>query len=69
MQNRIDLQSSEIGAFVTGALDVLFAFSLALECKGLLTRAEIVDALTQVQHHRSARTRLDQADGRRLVDA
>jgi hypothetical protein len=50
MQNRIDLQSSEIGAFVTGALDVLFAFSLALECKGLLTRAEIVDALTQVQH-------------------
>jgi hypothetical protein len=39
----------EIGHFVVGCLDVLFAFSLALEKKGLLDRAEIVDALTQVK--------------------
>jgi hypothetical protein len=39
----------EIGHFVLGCLDVVFAFSLALEKKGLLDRAEIVDALTQVK--------------------
>jgi hypothetical protein len=39
----------EIGYFVVGCLDVLFAFSLALEKKGLLDRSEIVDALTQVR--------------------
>jgi hypothetical protein len=39
----------EIGYFVLGCLDVVFAFSLALEKKGLLDRSEIVDALTQVR--------------------
>lgn len=39
----------DAGHFLLGALDVVFAFSLALEKKGLLDRSEIVDALTKVQ--------------------
>jgi hypothetical protein len=38
----------DLGAFASGMLDVLFAFSLALERKGLLDRAEIVEILRQV---------------------
>jgi hypothetical protein len=37
------------GHFLLGCLDVVFAFSLALEKKGLLDRSEIVDTLTQVR--------------------
>lgn len=36
------------GEFLTGALDVVFAFAVALERKGLLSRAEIADTLRQV---------------------
>jgi hypothetical protein len=40
--------------FVLGALDVVFAFSLALERRGLLSRAEIVTALEQVEQQQLA---------------
>jgi hypothetical protein len=44
--------------FVLGALDVVFAFSLALERRGLLSRGEIVEALAQVEQQQ-----LDQEGG------
>jgi hypothetical protein len=47
--NRLAIPPDDIGAFLTGMLDVVFAFSLALERKGLLSRGEIVDTLTQVK--------------------
>jgi hypothetical protein len=47
--NRRTIAAAELGAFAGGMLDVLFAFTLALERKGLLDRAEIVDTLTQVK--------------------
>jgi hypothetical protein len=43
------MSSDELGAVVGGMLDVIFAFSLALERKGLLDRREIVDTLTAVK--------------------
>jgi hypothetical protein len=39
----------ETRSYLLGALDVLFAFSLALEKRGLLWRAEIVEMLDQVE--------------------
>jgi hypothetical protein len=47
--NRTTIAAVDLGAFAGGMLDVLFAFSLALERKGLLTRAEIADTLRQVK--------------------
>ena len=46
--------TEEVRSYLLGALDVLFAFSLALEKRGLLQRAEIVDMLDQVQHQAAA---------------
>ncbi len=43
------LMSADLGAFASGMLDVIFAFSIVLERKGLMDRAEIVDTLRQVQ--------------------
>jgi hypothetical protein len=45
---------AEMGNFVLGCLDVVFAFSLALERRGLLQRAEIVEMLEQVQSQAAA---------------
>lgn len=42
--------TDEVRSYLLGALDVLFAFSLALERRGLLQRAEIVEMLDHVQH-------------------
>jgi len=47
--NQATIAADELGAFAGGMLDVLFAFSLALERKGLLDRSEIVDVLRQVK--------------------
>ncbi len=44
----------EMGAFVLGCLDVVFAFSLALERNGLLDRREIADVLTRVAEQSAA---------------
>ncbi len=46
---RFNLQADQLGAFVSGALDVIFAFSIALERKGLLERRELVNVLQAVQ--------------------
>jgi hypothetical protein len=43
------MSNDDPGHFLLGCLDVVFAFSLALEMKGLLDRSEIVDTLTQVR--------------------
>jgi hypothetical protein len=40
--------SGQFGEFLAGALDVVFAFAVALERKGVLSRAEIAEALRQV---------------------
>lgn len=47
--NRLAMSSEDLAAFASGMLDVLFAFSLALERKGLLLRSEVVELLDQVQ--------------------
>ena len=47
--NRRSIAATELGAFASGMLDVLFAFTIALERKGLLDRAAIVDTLRQVK--------------------
>ena len=47
--NRRAIAAAELGAFASGMLDVLFAFTIALERKGLLDRAGIVDTLRQVK--------------------
>lgn len=47
--NDAHITSDELGAFVSGALDVIFALTIVLERRGLLTRAEIVDTLAEVQ--------------------
>jgi hypothetical protein len=41
--------TEEVRSYLLGALDVLFAFSLALEKRGVLQRAEIVEMLDQVE--------------------
>ncbi|HEY3909263.1 MAG TPA: hypothetical protein VGM07_05170 [Stellaceae bacterium] len=55
--NRMDLSSDQIVPFICGALDVVFAFSIALERRGLLTRAEIVETL------RAAQVQIEAQDG------
>jgi hypothetical protein len=52
--NQVHILGNELGAVVGGMLDVVFAFSLALERKGLLARSEIVDTLSQVQQQIAA---------------
>jgi hypothetical protein len=47
--NQLAISADDVGAFLTGMLDVVFGFSLALERKGMLSRAEIVDTLTRVK--------------------
>ena len=47
--NRTTIPAVDLGAFAGGMLDVLFAFTIALERKGLLDRAELVDVLRQVK--------------------
>jgi hypothetical protein len=49
MLNGKTLPADQLGAFLSGMLDVVFAFSIALERSGLLARAEIVDVLREVQ--------------------
>jgi hypothetical protein len=54
-------RQDDLGPVITGALDVLLAFSIALERRGLLTRAEIADTLRtvkdQVEAQEGGRTR------------
>jgi hypothetical protein len=45
--NRADLTSDQLGAFASGLLDVLYAFSIVLERRGLLARTEIAEALAE----------------------
>jgi hypothetical protein len=42
-------RQDDLGPIITGVLDVLLAFSIALERRGLLTRAEIADTLRTVK--------------------
>jgi hypothetical protein len=47
--NHADVKGEDLSAFLSGFLDVLFAFSIVLERRGVLTRQEIADALGEVQ--------------------
>jgi hypothetical protein len=47
--NHETIRSDQIGSFLSGILDVLFGFSIVLERRGLLTRAEIAAALREMQ--------------------
>jgi hypothetical protein len=51
---RVHIQGGELGALISGLLDVVFAFSLALEQKGLLDRSGIVATLARVQQQLQA---------------
>ena len=46
---RTQIPDDQIGAFASGMLDVLFAFAIVLERRGLLARSEIAAALAVVQ--------------------
>ena len=46
---RTTIANVDLGAFASGMLDVVFAFSVVLERKGLLSRSEIADTLRQVK--------------------
>ena len=45
---------AELGSVVSGVLDVVFAFALALERAGLLDRAAIVDVLIRIKEQIAA---------------
>jgi cell division protein FtsB len=47
--NNADVKGEDLSAFLSGFLDVLFAFSIVLERRGVLTREEIAAALGEVQ--------------------
>jgi hypothetical protein len=47
--NSATVASHQLGAFASGMCDVLFAFAVVLERRGLLSRADIADTLTEVQ--------------------
>jgi len=62
MMSNIEITAEQLGAFAAGMLDVVFAFSIALERKGLLDRREIVDTL------RTAREQIsEQEQGRQTA--
>lgn len=52
--NHAQIDAGQLGEFISGLFDVMFAFSLALERAGLLDRAEIVDMLRHVQEQVTA---------------
>lgn len=52
--NRVQIPVAELGAVVSGVLDVVFAFALALERAGLLDRAAIVDVLIRIKEQIAA---------------
>jgi hypothetical protein len=47
--NHETIRSDQLGAFLSGMLDVIFGFTIVLERRGLLTRAEIAAALREMR--------------------
>lgn len=47
-------KSDELGEIINGILDVLLAFSLALEARGVLSRAEIAAMLGAIRQQAEA---------------
>jgi hypothetical protein len=48
MQNR-EIAAAQIGPLISGLLDVMFAFAIILEQRGVLSREELVEGLIVMQ--------------------
>ena len=55
--NSIDVRGDRVADFVQGTLDVVFAFAVTLERKGLLSRSDLAEMLSTAQEQQAERDR------------